>query len=170
MATGLPPAPGQPRAAAGTSPFSSRRLPFLTVRPLGPVEEVLALSLSHRSSHYGVWFLVFGLIPLVEVLRHGYGANPPTYEAFWLLGTGLLGLVLGTRNLNDGKLAKPYDVLVGLVFTFVGLVGIVGDFGGHTGQLSTAIEHIGLALGGLYPLVYTFLGLKSLHHGLSAKG
>jgi hypothetical protein len=132
--------------------------------------EVLAMSLSHRSSHYGFWFLVFGLIPLVEVLRHGYGANPQTYEAFWLLGTGLLGLVLGNRNLNDGKLAKPYDVLVGVIFTFVGLVGIVGDFGGHTGQLSTTIEHIGLSLGGLYPLVYTFLGLKSLHHGLSAKG
>src|SRR6516162_2108108 len=89
--------------------------------------EVSAMSVSHRSSHYWFWFLIFGVIPLIEVLRHGYGANSQTYEAFWLLGTGLLGLLVANKNLNGGQLAKPYDVLVGVVFTFAGVIGIAGD-------------------------------------------
>ena len=128
------------------------------------------MSLSHRSSHYFIWFLIFGVIPLIEVLRHGYGANAQTYEAFWLLGTGLLGLLVANKNLNGGQLAKPYDVLVGLIFTLAGVIGIAADLGAHTGAVSTTIEHVGLSLDGLYPLVYTFLGLKSLHHGLGRKG
>jgi hypothetical protein len=132
--------------------------------------EVSAMSVSHRSSHYWFWFLIFGVIPLIEVLRHGYGANSQTYEAFWLLGTGLLGLLVANKNLNGGQLAKPYDVLVGVVFTFAGVIGIAGDLGAQTGSIRTTIEHIGLSLDGLYPLVYTFLGLKSLHHGLGKKG
>jgi hypothetical protein len=124
------------------------------------------MKVSHRSTHYAFWFLLFGVIPLILALRHGLGANAPTYEVSWLLGAGLLGLLAGSKNLNDGNFAQPYDLLAGLIFTAAGIVGLVGDFGIQTGVISTTIAHVGLSLGGLYPLLYTFLGLTSLRHGL----
>lgn len=126
------------------------------------------MSLKHRGSHYWLWFLLFGVIPLIQVLRSskGLGANADSYEVYWLVGAGLLGLVFGLRALNDGNLARPYDVIIGLIFTVAGVIGIVGYFG-DVGSIGTFVSNVGFMLGGLYPLVHTFLGIKSLHHGIS---
>jgi uncharacterized membrane protein HdeD (DUF308 family) len=124
------------------------------------------MAVSHRSSHYWLWFVIFGVIPLIQALQHGFGANAQTYEVFWLLGAGLVGLLLGNKNIAEGKLAQPFDLIIGIIFTVAGVVGILGDFSVQTGGVSSFISSAGLSLGGLYPLLYTFLGLKSVHHGL----
>ena len=124
--------------------------------------------MKHRNSHYWLWFLLFGVIPLIQVLRSkaGLGANADSYEVYWLLGAGLLGLVLGLKALNDGKLAQPFDVIIGIIFTVAGVIGILGYFG-NVGSIGDFVTKAGLMVGGLYPLVHTFLGIKSLHHGIS---
>ncbi len=124
------------------------------------------MALSHRSSHYWLWFLVFGIIPVLATLRTGFGANAATYEAAWLVGAGLLGLVFGNKSIYDGRLAQPFDLIIGVIFTLAGIVGILGMFSVHTGSVSTYVSNAGLSLNGLYPLLYAFLGIKSLHHGL----
>jgi hypothetical protein len=124
------------------------------------------MAVSHRSTHYAAWFLVFGLIPLILALRHGLGANAQTYEVYRFLSAGVLGLLAGNKNLNGGQLAQPYDLLAGIIFTLAGVVGLLQEFGIHMGVISATISHVGLSLGGLYPLLYTFLGLVSLRHGL----
>ena len=123
--------------------------------------------MQHRHTHYWLWFLLFGVIPLIQVLRSkpGLGANAASYEVYWLLGAGLLGIVLGLKALNDGKLAQPFDVIIGLIFTVAGAVGILGYFG-NVGSIGDLVNNVGLMTGGLYPLVHTFLGIKSLHHGI----
>lgn len=124
------------------------------------------MAVSHRASHYWFWFLVFGVIPLVLAWQHGFGANPQTYEALWLVGAGLIGLLVGNRNINEGKLTQPYDLVVGVVFALAGIVGILGWFGVNLGGAGSMVSTIGLSLSGLYPLLHTYLGLKSFHHGL----
>lgn len=123
--------------------------------------------MQHRNSHYWLWFLLFGVIPLIQALTHGgLKANAATYETIWLIGAGLLGLVLGLKALNDGRLARPYDVIIGIIFTVAGVIGILGYFSiGDPNALVSNTLHISVA--GLYPLVHTFLGIKSLHHGIS---
>lgn len=122
--------------------------------------------MSHRNSHYWLWFLLFGVIPFIGAAIHSFPANTTTYTAYWLLGTGLLGLLLSNKNLNEGKLARPFDVIVGLIFAIAGIVGVLGYFSIDVSSVSNVINSIGLNMGGLYPLVYAFLGLKSLHHAL----
>lgn len=123
--------------------------------------------MQHRHSHYWLWFLLFGVIPLIQALQKGgFGANAATYETIWLIGAGVLGLVFGLRALNDGKLAQPYDVIIGLIFTIAGVVGIVGYFG-SLGSVSDFVSNtLHISVAGLYPLVHTYLGVKSLHHGI----
>ncbi|GAC1451370.1 MAG: hypothetical protein PVSMB4_11160 [Ktedonobacterales bacterium] len=103
---------------------------------------------------------------MVLAWQHGFGANPQTYEALWLVGAGLIGLLVGNRNINEGKLTQPYDLIVGVVFAIAGIVGILGWFGVNLGGAGSIVSTIGLSLGGLYPLLHTYLGLKSFHHGL----
>lgn len=124
------------------------------------------MAVSHRTSHYWFWFLLFGVIPFVQVLQHGFGANPATYEAIWLLGAGLVGILIGNRSINEGRLAQPYDLIIGVIFAAAGLLGILGWFGVNLGVVGSTVSTIGLSFGGLYPLLHTYLGLKSIHHGL----
>ena len=122
--------------------------------------------MKHRTSHYWLWFLIFGAIPFIQTIQGGFKADVASYTSYWLVGTGLLGLVLGLRNINEGKLARPFDVIVGIIFAIAGVVGILGYFSIPLGGVDSIINTIGLATSGLYPLIFTFLGLKSVHHGL----
>jgi hypothetical protein len=126
------------------------------------------VKLSHRGSHYWLWFVIFGLIPLLSTARTGLGANTTTYNAIWLLGSGLIGLLLGNTSIYEGKLARPFDFIIGTIFSIAGLIGIVKMFGISTAGADTTLGSVGLLLNGLYPLVYAFLGLKTLHHALKA--
>jgi uncharacterized membrane protein YhaH (DUF805 family) len=126
------------------------------------------MGLSHRGSHYWLWFLLFGVIPLVLAMKNGFGANATTYNALWLVGSGLLGLLLGNSRIYDGRLARPFDFIIGIIFTLAGLVGIVKMFGIGVAGADTLLGSVGLTLGTVLPLIYAFLGLKSLHHALTA--
>jgi hypothetical protein len=131
------------------------------------------MAVGHRNAHYGLWFLFFGLIPLIVALTGhtafsaaGSSSQANVFEALWLIGAGVLGVVLGNPGFFRGRLAQPYDLLVGIVFAAVGLLGLVGDFGVQTGSVALVVNRAGLLLGSLYPLLYLYLGFRSLHHGL----
>lgn len=131
--------------------------------------------MSHRSTHYWLWFLLFGLIG--GLLYYNQKTKLDS-ESIWLLASGLLGLVVGMKWLNEGKWARTYDVLIGVIFTVVGFLGILQGFhvldlgkifkGMPAGVLSNDAL-IGLSLTGLAVLINTVLGLTSLNHGLKNK-
>ena len=123
--------------------------------------------LSQRNTHYWLWFLLFGVISSLVNWSQGNGI---TTETLWLLITGFLGLILG---LLVPALARPFDLVIGGLFTLVGLLGILHAFGVNlvpSGNVppnaldTTAI--LGLSLSLPYALIHTLLGLTSLNHGL----
>jgi MFS family permease len=128
--------------------------------------------MTHRSSHYFVWFLVFGVVAALAPVV-GSATHRPDAESLWLLGSGLAGLVVGSQHLAQAKLARPYDILVGMLFAGVGVLGILDRFGVHaladahlnTG-LVTGAAILGLSLAFFPALIHTVLGLQSLNHGL----
>jgi hypothetical protein len=126
--------------------------------------------LSQRNTHYWLWFLLFGVVSALVNWSQGNGI---TTETLWLLITGFLGLVLG---LLVPALARPFDLVIGGLFTLVGLLGILHAFGVNlvpSGNVppnaldTTAI--LGLSLSLPYALIHTLLGLTSLSHGLRAR-
>jgi peptidoglycan/LPS O-acetylase OafA/YrhL len=124
--------------------------------------------MEHRSAHYWLWFLFFGVIAtLVAVTQQG----KPDSEALWLLVAGALGLIFGASWLADGKLSRPYDFVAGIIFTLVGVIGILGAF--KINLLSSLPSNVvsdnhvlGLSILLLPSLVHTVLGLNSLNHAL----
>lgn len=125
--------------------------------------------MQHRNSHYWLWFLLFGVIPLLQILFSGgkLGTDATSLEAYWLVGAGLLGIVFGLNAVSKGNLARPYDVIIGIIFTLAGLVGILHAFKLGVDPLVSFFGNIGLMTSFLYALIHTFLGIKSLHHGIS---
>jgi hypothetical protein len=127
--------------------------------------------LSQRNTHYWLWFLLFGVISALVTISKGEGI---TVETMWLLITGLLGLSLGALL---PALARPYDLVVGLLFTMVGVLGLLHNFGLNLvatsgGIAPNAIDEtaiLGLSLSLPYALIHTVLGLTSLSHGLRAR-
>src|SRR5215831_558868 len=79
--------------------------------------------LSQRNTHYWLWFLLFGVVSALVTISQGIGIST---ETMWLLIAGLLGLLLGALI---PSLARPYDLVIGLLFTTVGLLGILHNFG-----------------------------------------
>jgi hypothetical protein len=85
-----------------------------------------------------------------------------------------LGILVTQKWLNDGKFAQIYDFIIGVIFTLVGLVGVlqifapdlVSGLGSLPGGLVTKTTIIGLSLGLLPGIVHLVLGLQSLNHGL----
>ena len=127
--------------------------------------------LSQRNTHYWLWFLLFGVVSALVTISKGEGI---TIETMWLLIAGFLGLLLGAFI---PTLARPYDLVIGLLFTTVGLLGILHNFGMNlvgqpNGIAPNAIDEtaiLGLSLSLPYALIHTVLGLTSLSHGLRAK-
>lgn len=126
--------------------------------------------LSQRNTHYWLWFLLFGVVSALVTVSKGEGI---TTETMWLLITGFLGLLLGAFM---PSLARPFDLVIGLLFTVVGLLGVLHAFGlnlvATSGIAPNAIDEttiLGLSLSLPYALIHTVLGLTSLSHGLRAK-
>jgi hypothetical protein len=127
--------------------------------------------LSQRNTHYWLWFLLFGVISALVSLSKEEGI---TTETLWLLVAGFLGLLTGWFM---QPLARPYDLVIGLLFTGVGLLGVLHAFGLNlvgqpSGIAPTAIDEtaiLGLSLSLPYALIHSVLGLTSLSHGLRAK-
>src|SRR5689334_8765565 len=122
--------------------------------------------LSQRNTHYWLWFLLFGVVSALVTISQGDGIST---ETLWLLVAGFLGLVLGAFIPN---LARPYDLVIGLLFTTVGLLGILHNFGmdlvgqpsGLTHSALDGTSILGLSLSLSYSLIHTVLGLTSLSH------
>jgi hypothetical protein len=127
--------------------------------------------LSQRNTHYWLWFLLFGVVSALVTISKGEGV---TTETMWLLIAGFLGLILGALL---PTLARPYDLVIGLLFTAIGLLGILHNFGLNlvaqsSGIAPNAIDEtaiLGLSLSLPYALIHTVLGLTSLSHGLRAR-
>jgi hypothetical protein len=126
--------------------------------------------LSQRNTHYWLWFLLFGVVSALVTISKGEGI---TTETIWLLIPGFVGLVLGTFL---PRLARPFDLAIGLLFTAVGLLGILHNFGlnlvASNGAAPNAIDNsaiLGLSLSLPYALIHTLLGLTSLSYGLRAQ-
>jgi len=126
--------------------------------------------LSQRNTHYWLWFLLFGVVSALVTISKGEGI---TTETMWLLIAGFLGLVLGAFL---PSLARPFDLVIGLLFTAIGLLGILHNFGlnlvATSGIAPNAIDEsaiLGLSLSLPYALIHTVLGLTSLSHGLRSK-
>jgi hypothetical protein len=128
--------------------------------------------LSARSTHYWLWFILFGVVSSLVVWRiHGSLDS----ESVWLLVTGLLGVLLGVGGLG-ARLSRPYDLVIGLLFTAIGLLGLLHNLGYNlvptsSDTASTVAQSaiIGLSLSLPYALIHTLLGLTSLNHGLRAR-
>ena len=128
--------------------------------------------LSVRSVHYWLWFILFGVVSSLVLLRT---VGHLDSEAIWLLMTGLLGLLFGLGGLGL-RLARPYDLIIGLLFTGVGLLGLLHNLGyvlvptsSDTASTVGQSAIIGLSLALPYALIHTLLGLTSLNHGLRAR-
>jgi hypothetical protein len=128
--------------------------------------------LSHRSAHYWLWFLLFGVVSVAVGLVNGQTIPA---EALWLLGTGLLGVAFGAGSFA-GRFARVYDLVVGLLFSVAGLIGVLHTLGvtfvtanaalpGGTADNTTLV---GLSLSLPYALIHSVLGLTSLNLGMRA--
>ncbi len=129
--------------------------------------------MKHRSAHYWNWFIFFGLIAgaIAYVQAGGKFVLSSESEPLWLLITGLLGIIVTANWLNKGQFARPYDLIIGIIFTIVGVIGILLAFKIHVlGNLNTSYvsstSFFGLSLGVLASLVHAVLGLTSLNHGV----
>ena len=128
--------------------------------------------LSVRSVHYWLWFILFGVVSSLVLLRT---VGQLDSETVWLLGTGLLGLLFGLGGLGS-RLARPYDLIIGLLFMGVGLLGLLHNLGYNLvpadASAANAVDQtaiIGLSLALPYALIHTMLGLTSLSHGLRTR-
>jgi hypothetical protein len=124
-----------------------------------------------RSAHYFLWFIFFGLIAGIASYVNSQQFSS---ESIWLLVSGLLGILVTQKWLNEGKFARTYDFIIGVIFTLVGLVGVLDAFKIHLlsgvslpAGLVTSSTILGLSITPLLiALVHMVLGLQSLNHGL----
>ncbi|HEY8323683.1 MAG TPA: hypothetical protein VIG77_04275 [Ktedonobacterales bacterium] len=126
--------------------------------------------LSQRSSHYWLWFLLFGVVSSIVVWTQHHALDS---ESTWLLVTGFLGVLLGGMR---GRLARPYDLVVGLLFVSIGVLGVLHNFGvnlvAQNATAASAIDQsfiLGLSLALPFALIHLLLGLTSLNNGLRTR-
>jgi hypothetical protein len=126
--------------------------------------------ISQRSTHYWLWFLLFGVVSSIVAVMRQHALDT---ESVWLLVTGMLGILLGGLG---GRLARPYDLVVGVFFTGIGILGILHNLGVHlvaqNGTSAHAIDTtsvLGLSLSLVYALIHLWLGLTSLNSGLATR-
>jgi hypothetical protein len=118
--------------------------------------------LSQRTTHYWLWFLLFGVVAgLAYMVGKANLGGIPKSEPIWLFVTGLLGILAGLV----ARLTRPYDLIVGLLFTATGMLGLLHNFGinltGSSAISDSAI--LGLSLSLPFALIHTVLGLTSLN-------
>jgi hypothetical protein len=139
-----------------------------------PVYEFLEVcQMGHRSAHYFLWFIFFGLIAGIASFVN---TQQVSSESIWLFVSGLLGILVTQKWLNEGKFAQMYDFIIGVIFTLVGLVGVLDAFKIHLlsgvsapAGLVTSSSILGLATTPLLiALVHMVLGLESINHGMHA--
>jgi hypothetical protein len=129
--------------------------------------------LSTRSAHYWLWFLLFGVASAIIGWSQ---AHTLSSESLWLLITGALGIISGARFFGGGT-ARPFDLIVGALFTALGLAGILHNLGlnlvAPSGPVTSGSNPqdtlLGLSLSLPYALIHTVLGLTSLNLGLMRK-
>jgi hypothetical protein len=116
----------------------------------------VVIMINSRSTHYWLWFALFGLIAGI--------ATKFNTETIVLTLTGLAGLILGFGGM--ARFGRGYDLFIGLIFTALGILGIVGALS-LNGKLGIGLptEIVGLSLAVPYNLIHTVLGLTSLNHG-----
>lgn len=129
----------------------------------------------HRDTHYFLWFVFFGVLSgLIYYVNHRGSFDS---ESTWLLVSGLLGLILGANGVGEGKFSRWYDLIVGIIFSVAGLIGIAAGFhlhllSGVPAALSRVIgptTFLGLSLAVLPSLVHAVLGLSSVNHAIRNK-
>lgn len=128
--------------------------------------------LAARSTHYWLWFILFGVISSMVVWR---AAGSLDSEAVWLLLAGFLGVLTGVGGLSV-RAGRPYDLIVGMLFMAAGLLGIMHNLGYNlvpaNASTANALDQsafLGLSLAFPYALIHMLLGLGSLNHGLRAR-
>jgi hypothetical protein len=128
--------------------------------------------LSARSTHYWLWFILFGIVASLVAWRTTGKLNS---ESIWLLVTGLFGVLVGIGGLGL-RLARPFDLIVGLLFTGIGLLGLLHNLGYNLvpahAIAPAAVDQsaiLGLSLALPYALIHTLLGLTSLNQGLRTR-
>lgn len=118
-----------------------------------------------RGTHYWLWFLLFGVIPILAVLDQQ--GNFDT-ENLWLFTVGGVGVLVGAKMLAP-RWSRPFDLFIGVTFFAIGLLGILHNFGldlvnenPHvpTGALSS-MAFLGLSLSLRASLIHTVLGFLS---------
>ncbi len=115
--------------------------------------------ISQRSTHYWLWFLLFGLISGLAQ-KGGFFSAPE----FWVVtATGLVGVITGAGGMAT-RLSRPYDLAVGIIFTTIGLLGILHDFPSLSIGVLSGSTILGLNLALPYAAIHTVLGLTSLNH------
>lgn len=110
--------------------------------------------LNSRSTHYWLWFVLFGL---VQGIAKGFN-NTETVVV------GLAGLVGIITGVGGGRFGRGYDLVAGLIFTLLGVLGILTSLSiSKQLGLSTSDNILGLSLLVPYNLIHTVLGLTSLN-------
>jgi hypothetical protein len=129
-----------------------------------------------RSGHYFLWFVVFGLIAgLVSFLGPDHTLSS---ESIWLLVSGLLGLAIANKRMNEGKLARFYDFIVGVIFALAGIIGVAAHFTQVASSLTSTAGSLisgtgenatllGLSLALFPAIVHLLLGITSFMHGMN---
>ena len=123
--------------------------------------------LSHRNGHYWLWFVLFGVVSMLAEIVGNKGLSS---ESIWLAGTGFLGLLFGAGRFS-GRFSGGYDLLAGLGFTVIGLIGVLVNLGITLLTPSTAVTGdsqtlFGLSLALPYALIHAVLGFTSLNLGM----
>lgn len=110
--------------------------------------------INSRSTHYWLWFALFGLVAGFATKFNG--------ETIALTVTGLVGLLSGFGGM--ARFGRGYDLLIGLVFTALGILGIIGSLS-LSQKLGIGLpgDILGLSLAVPYNLIHTVLGLTSLN-------
>jgi hypothetical protein len=124
----------------------------------------------HRDTHYFLWFIFFGVLSGIIHYVNQPGVFDP--ESTWLTISGLLGVVFGAKWLAGGQLSRWYDLIIGVIFTLAGAIGIAAGF--HIYVISGSVANgliskdalLGLSLATLPSLVHAVLGITSLNHVL----
>ncbi len=125
-----------------------------------------------RNMYYWLWFVLFGIIPLLAAI---FQHEELTAELFWLFFLGAVGLLAGGKSLA-ARWAKPFDIVVGILFFSVGVLGILHNFGLDLADPNTPLPNgsvsnatfLGISLALKASLLHTMLGFLSFSFGIKS--